>query len=398
VKSQREIAGLLGLMRCVLADAYAECSVNPDPRHFDYVKARVEDEGLSFLTITLPTFSRDFERSLANGQVDSTLFRSFRKNGAIPAFLQGMLSRIFDRRTGGLDDSPGSIPRDTATIVGAVRQVCRLLTKLQATCLPEREDEAIQGFSSLEQALRSSSIQADYLRDFDRVSRLLWDGMFVDFNPDTLRPSHGPGTTSERISGNQKYNWKVWHERLELYFPFLGWCLPLGAADSKEFDKVRFVQPDKELPSRVILVPKTMKAPRVIAAEPLPAQYVQQAVRSYLYRKIQTSRMAGGRVNFTDQSVNQDLALTGSSDGSVATLDLSDASDRVVLGLVHHMLSGAPDLLECILACRTTHSILPNGTTVGPLEKFASMGSALCFPIESMVFYTICVATLLRKY
>jgi hypothetical protein len=39
---------------------------------------------------------------------------------------------------------------------------------------------------------------------------------------------------------------------------------------------------------------------------------------------------------------------------------------------------------------------MPDGTLVGPLKKFASMGSALCFPIESMYFYTICVAALLK--
>ncbi|DAD50177.1 TPA_asm: RNA-directed RNA polymerase [ssRNA phage Gephyllon.4_2] len=398
MKSQQAIAGLLSVVRNVYLDACDECSVNPDSRDLDYIKARVEDEGLSFLTITLPSFCRDFERSLAEGRIDSKRFREYRKCRAIPAFLQGMLSLVFNRQTGVLDDSPREYPRDTAVVVRSIRQICRCLTKLQAACLPSRENEALQGFSSIEQALSSSTIQAVDLHDFDRVSRLLWDNMLGSFTPERVRPAHGPGTTADGTTGNRKYDWKVWHERLEPYFPFLGFCLPLGAADSKEFENVRFVQPEQELPSRVILVPKTMKAPRTIAAEPLPAQYAQQAVRSFLYRVIETSEPTRGHVNFTDQNVNQTLALASSKDGSMATLDLSDASDRVALGLVHHMLSGCPELLETVLACRTTRAKLPNGTIVGPLEKFASMGSALCFPIESMVFYTICVATLLRKY
>jgi hypothetical protein len=41
--------------------------------------------------------------------------------------------------------------------------------------------------------------------------------------------------------------------------------------------------------------------------------------------------------------------------------------------------------------------VLPDGTIIGALKKFASMGSALCFPVESMYFYTICVAALLKE-
>lgn len=39
---------------------------------------------------------------------------------------------------------------------------------------------------------------------------------------------------------------------------------------------------------------------------------------------------------------------------------------------------------------------MPDGTIV-PLNKFASMGSALCFPIEAMVFFTIIMYALVKK-
>lgn len=39
---------------------------------------------------------------------------------------------------------------------------------------------------------------------------------------------------------------------------------------------------------------------------------------------------------------------------------------------------------------------MPDGS-IQDLKKFASMGSALCFPVEAMYFYTICVAALLEK-
>jgi hypothetical protein len=90
------------------------------------------------------------------------------------------------------------------------------------------------------------------------------------------------------------------------------------------------------------------------------------------------------------------MALTASIDGSLSTVDLSEASDRVPHDLALTMFDCNPVLRDAIDACRSTHAKLPNGTIIGPLRKFASMGSALCFPVESMYFYTVCVVALLR--
>jgi hypothetical protein len=49
--------------------------------------------------------------------------------------------------------------------------------------------------------------------------------------------------------------------------------------------------------------------------------------------------------------------------------------------------------MEAVDSCRTRRSILPDGRLVS-LKKFASMGSALCFPVEAMYFYTCCVVAL----
>lgn len=88
---------LLEVAFCVYKDAVAKCTdVTLDVRDLLTLKSRFEDEGLSFLTITLPTFGKDFDLSLAQGGIDSTLFRSFKKRAKAPAFLQGFFSHIFD--------------------------------------------------------------------------------------------------------------------------------------------------------------------------------------------------------------------------------------------------------------------------------------------------------------
>lgn len=93
-------------------------------------------------------------------------------------------------------------------------------------------------------------------------------------------------------------------------------------------------------------------------------------------------------IRFDDQALNQELARKGSIDGSLATLDLSEASDRVSYQLVLAMLGNHPHLRAGIDATRSRRADVP-GHGVQRLAKFASMGSALCFPFEAFVFLTI---------
>jgi hypothetical protein len=147
-------------------------------------------------------------------------------------------------------------------------------------------------------------------------------------------------------------------------------------------EDVTFDTPELEQPVKVVLVPKTLKGPRVIAEEPCCMQYVQQGIRDVLYDLLENkNRFTSGHINFRDQTVNQSLALASSSDGRLATIDLSDASDRVPYDLALLMFQSNPEVMEAIDSCRSLRAVLPSGQVIGPLRKFASMGSALCFPV-----------------
>lgn len=133
--------------------------------------------------------------------------------------------------------------------------------------------------------------------------------------------------------------------------------------------------------------------------EPTAMQYAQQALleaildslrswtgthRSRRLRFDSLNRLLG----FDDQTPNQEMAREGSLKGNLATLDLSEASDRVSNQLVREMLRNHPHLHGAVDACRSRKADVP-GHGVFRLAKFASMGSALTFPIEAMVFLTI---------
>jgi hypothetical protein len=98
-------------------------------------------------------------------------------------------------------------------------------------------------------------------------------------------------------------------------------------------------------------------------------------------------------VNFTDQSINRGLALKGSSDFKLVTLDMKEASDRVSLELVKSLFPA--NWYDALYASRTSGTLLPNGEKV-LLKKFAPMGSAVCFPVEALIFWALSTSVVMN--
>jgi hypothetical protein len=342
---------------------------------------------MSFLTITLTNFGKDFERSLDQGFVDPSAFRGFSKAGELPRLFGGFLDLIFSRGDGRLLDNP------SVDAIHALRQLTLVFGKINLECSNERIKAALSKFIQCESEVRGVDRRlspSDKL-DYRRVARLLWDDFLSDLERKLyggeLVPRHGPGATAERIHGNMKYNQYEWTERLEAVFP---WIENAAASWSQytELHRVDFREPGRERPVRVIHVPKTLKTPRIIAIEPVAMQYVQQGILEMICDGFEEFEIPRAFVNFSSQLPNQRLAKSGSQFGNLATLDLSEASDRVSNQLVRELLGDHTFLLECVDACRSRKADVP-GHGVIRLAKFASMGSALCFPFEAMVFCTM---------
>jgi len=125
-------------------------------------------------------------------------------------------------------------------------------------------------------------------------------------------------------------------------------------------------------------------------------QYMQQAVLAVLIRRIEKDKTLSRLMGFTYQEPNRQMACEGSLFGDLATLDLSEASDRVSNQHVRLLLRNYRTLSESVDATRSRKADVP-GHGVIRLAKFASMGSALCFPIEAMVFLTIILVGIERE-
>jgi len=163
-----------------------------------------------------------------------------------------------------------------------------------------------------------------------------------------------------------------------------------------DLSRVKLTEPGAEKPVRVITVPKTLKTPRIIAIEPTHMQYAQQALLRSIRDEINRDSLLVNLVGLDDQFPNRDLARTGSRSGLTATLDLKEASDRVSNRLVFALTRSYRPFSEALQAVRTRKADVP-GFGVLRLAKYASMGSATCFPIEAMVFATIATLGVVRS-
>jgi hypothetical protein len=266
-----------------------------------------------------------------------------------------------------------------------------LYKKIEMPCSKKRASKSFDDYVDNDNKVRDMRSIDPYLVEElrkvrDYVIPLVFSTLDADCYFGNLLPRHGPGATAERIFGNSKYAFKRWHTRLEDYFPAEQFAIPnFGFAESLQ--DIDFVTKEFERPVRVIQVPKTLKAPRTIAIEPVCMQYTQQSLCHKMVDLLESNKLTKGHVNFRDQDINASLALSSSKNGLLATIDLKDASDMVSLEMVEFLFENLPHLRNAILACRSSTASV-NGSTIS-LKKFASMGSAMCFPIEAVVFYCL---------
>ena len=374
-------------LHCALIeDQFAQLGISA---HHDLatVRSRCRTEGMAFLTISLPHFGKDLERSIEMGAIASDGFVGFRRRGGPyadrrPEFLGDLLERVFD-----IDGS--LLAQPDVRSVRAIRQIAGFHGKLKELCSDERLLKAYDHFIETDRQISTARASHQDYTWFADVSHRIWGRAIGDVSSrimhDEIIPKHGPGVVSDKLTSNGKYRDLSWTDRLDRIFPIEKYVLP-GFSFFEELDSFPLYSPADELPSRVIPVPKTMEKPRIIAAEPSYLQKMQQGILTLMTKRLGDHPFIG----WIDQTRNRELARLASLDRSLSTLDLSEASDRVSLRLVKNLIKFNEYFLNCVLVTRTTSAELPSGERIH-LRKFATMGSALCFPIESMVFWTIVV-------
>lgn len=139
--------------------------------------------------------------------------------------------------------------------------------------------------------------------------------------------------------------------------------------------------------SRATTVPKSVDKRRMIAVEPTGNMYIQQGLMHVMYKRLEKI----GLDLATLPERHRDLAYWSSVSGHLATVDFSNASDSVATQLVKYLV---PPRWWAWLRAARSPVMSVNGQDVR-LNCYATMGNATTFPVESLVFWSLAVASVM---
>lgn len=401
-------------------------------RDFRRLARLTQDRGLHALMADLPALAKHLDRCLAEGEYklsDLALGRAVSKRVRVPKLFRALYLQIFE--------SSGRLKDDyNVEAVLFLRQILLLAKKFEQPCSPEDVRTEVRAFLDVEDSLPEPhtvwAAEAPSSQDFvqaykggftatctlkedapdhgigvEESFRLLEALDYVSgvlastlgpYDPSEWQHRHGPGAVSERPGTFNKYQFSNWSARLDSAFSFsdhavhdyMAWVDEISRRECSSL----------EHPSRMIAVPKTLLKPRLIAAEPTEHVWCQQNLRHYMYSRFDRTWIRKF-VRLKDRDLNRDLARSGSSDGQLATVDLSAASDRVTCDVVGSMFRSNPGLLRALHACRTRSMVISQDLagqeeTIS-LKKFSTMGSAVTFPVETLWFLCVTLSAVLVR-
>lgn len=266
-------------------------------------------------------------------------------------------------------------------------QFLSFLTHLSLRDIPY-EDES--EYEEMEAYLRKLQYPDSIVARMNSIMREWMEGFSL--SEENFHPQHGPGAVAElprSATVAEKYLCLGTDPLIDYVFrKFAGinvtsyYAGNTGTTSLLEWPRVPCS--DWVRQSKLVFVPKSMKTRRTISKEPATLQFLQQgvdkAVKHYVHHHPSLSR----HIDFRDQEKNAMLAIESSRTGAFATIDLSSASDTVTLKLVKAVFRGTP-LYPYLVALRSQTVLLPSGKELR-VEKYAPMGSALCFPVQTLIF------------
>jgi len=210
-------------------------------------------------------------------------------------------------------------------------------------------------------------------------------------------PSHGPGAVFPPRKPWEKSHFSTLYRPIMEYYPYDQFYCGIWSywTDVMVAERSGTLHEEDEITANLIAVPKDSRGPRLICVHPAEAIWIQQGQRLVLEAAIDQFPLTRGKINFTDQSVNGQLALSSSKTRELVTLDLKEASDRMSAELVRYLFG---ETLYGWLSCsRARYVKLLDGRVI-QLQKWAPMGNALTFPVQSLVFWALVHASILSRY
>lgn len=338
---------------------------------------RSRSEGSSFVKVTLPKLGKALDYGLISGTFHSIADFSLRKGTNLPRFAYSCFARIFDD-SGALRSDP------CVSTIYFLRQFLSLDGKLEKAYTSEQEKAAVDGFRSRQLRLGKTRLKTDHPVLY-RAQRLI-TRMMKRCDLSSITPGHGPGGVAEGYDRFTRWDFRAWPSRAERWYPFNVY----GSQSFEALCQQGAPVMEKISVTKCSLVPKDFKGPRLISSESTATQYLQQGQMKLLMQYVDNHRILSKSIRFRDQTRNQTACRDAYEQGMV-TLDLSNASDTVSAALVWYLFAGVP-VLRSQLFCTRSQYMDVKGERIR-ITAFSPMGSAVCFPVETLVFWALSLAS-----
>lgn len=342
------------------------------------LRRRGLSEGLPFYTNTLPRLMNEFLTHLESGTPSYSNFKLKTKGGIdMPAFLSGLFYEV-------LADTEESV-----VAFKALYQVLVCFKKLKGPYSEETLNEQEREFVAVDVSLGN----LDFDNHFDDLvlywARQFISEIFFNYEDDEVfrslfQPRPGPGATNTPTYLPERYELKNYFNGVPDLLLFDSFFINYKEAH----DEFRIDADKSDAVSRFKFVDKVVGKARGICIEENEMQFMQQGLKHLFYKVIEDHPITRGKVSFLDQSINGKLALNSSLTKRLATIDMSEASDRISRKLVDNLFTDLPRIREALNGLSTRKIQLPN---LGMLEtsKFAPMGSGICFPVMGITHWAL---------
>lgn len=404
---------------------------------------RFASEGIAFLTKTLPRYGKAVDMALSTGSVLDVPSFEKKKGSKLPKFLGWLLEQVFDDDGAELDDS-------NPVALKYLRQLLYLFYKLEMPYSELDISRVLGEFKSTDAALGQGWYISEPLHklELEYASKLI-RRVLAGACPRNIVPKHGPGSVATGESSSEKPYFRRDYREATSYYPIdshyyfnsahLSDCLDGTELKTRDCQgRLRPWETMDQSTAKVVLVPKDSRGPRLISMEPLEIQWLQQGQCEVLVSTLESHWLTCGHINFQLQDINRFLAWRSSYDAvacpkpweepeganfilrglriyrqtqpqskiwrhsdvpdtlmdeipKLVTADMKEASDRVSMAHICNLFPS--NWVEALYATRSSRTELPSGEIVN-LNKFAPMGSAVCFPVEALIFWALAIASI----
>lgn len=332
-----------------------------------------ETYDLKWAVNTAPQLEKHLLKAIETGHADLDVFPTWLRDAAYASLTDPLTLRL-------------------------LRQVLLFAYKADIQCDHDKIRETYQKYFDTNSATRDwgLALASSSPPLFDRVRKHVQSVLFQIPWKEGLIPSHGPGSVFPKI---RKGRWSQWFSTIESLYPYSDFMYLYYNRDHME--QMEELSQVDLISAKLIAVRKDSRGPRLICVHPSESIWIQKGLERLLVSGI--SRYRGskgtwpcGHVHFDDQTVNANLAAYSSQSRYYATIDLKEASDRISDVLIQALFGRSYKYFGC---CRAQKLVCPELDRSGipyddNIHAYAPMGNATTFPVQSIVFWAICVSTL----